>query len=82
MARGAWWAMVYGVTKERDTTERLNNNSGREPRWMGWGIRWGILIQAPLSPAFSFHESEPVSVRGVRPGSVRSVGDNSTHTAS
>ena len=79
MARGAWWAVVYGVAKEWDTTERLNNNSGREPRWMGWGIRWGILIQAPLSPAFFY---PPVSVRGVRPGSVQSVGDHSTHTAS
>ena len=24
--RAAWWATVYGVTKELDTTERLNNN--------------------------------------------------------
>ena len=24
--RGAWWATVYGVSKESDTTERLNNN--------------------------------------------------------
>ena len=24
--RGAWWATVHGVTKESDTTERLNNN--------------------------------------------------------
>ena len=23
MNRGAWWATVYGVTKESDTTERL-----------------------------------------------------------
>ena len=27
MDRGAWWATVHGVTKELDTTERLNNNS-------------------------------------------------------
>ena len=26
MDRGAWWAMVHGVTKELDMTERLNNN--------------------------------------------------------
>ena len=25
--RGAWWATVHGVTKELDTTERLNNNN-------------------------------------------------------
>ena len=23
--RGAWWTAVYGVTKESDTTEQLNN---------------------------------------------------------
>ena len=23
MNRGAWWATVYGITKESDTTERL-----------------------------------------------------------
>ena len=27
MDRGAWRATVYGVTKESDTTERLNNNT-------------------------------------------------------
>ena len=27
MDRGAWQARVYGVTKESDTTERLNNNT-------------------------------------------------------
>ena len=26
MDRGAWWATVYRVTKELDTTLRLNNN--------------------------------------------------------
>ena len=26
MDRGAWWATVHGVTKESDTTHRLNNN--------------------------------------------------------
>ena len=26
MDRGTWWAMVHGVIKEADTTERLNNN--------------------------------------------------------
>ena len=26
MDRGAWWAIVHGVTKESDMTERLNNN--------------------------------------------------------
>ena len=25
--RGAWWATVHGVTKERDKTLQLNNNS-------------------------------------------------------
>ena len=24
MGRGAWWATVHGVTKQSDTTERLN----------------------------------------------------------
>ena len=24
MGRGVWWAMVHGVTKELDTTERLS----------------------------------------------------------
>ena len=28
MDRGAWWAVVHGVTKESDTTEQLNNNTG------------------------------------------------------
>ena len=27
MDRGAWWATVHRVTKELDTTERLNNNN-------------------------------------------------------
>ena len=27
MDRGAWWAMVYGVAKESDTTQRLNNKN-------------------------------------------------------
>ena len=27
MDRGAWWAIVHGVPKELDTTERLNNNN-------------------------------------------------------
>ena len=26
MDRGAWWAMVHGVTQESDTTWKLNNN--------------------------------------------------------
>ena len=26
MNRGAWWAMVHGLGKELDTTERLNSN--------------------------------------------------------
>ena len=26
MDREAWWAIVHGVAKELDTTERLNNN--------------------------------------------------------
>ena len=25
MDRGAWWVIVYGVTKELDTTKELNN---------------------------------------------------------
>ena len=25
--RGAWWATVYRVTEESETTERLNNNN-------------------------------------------------------
>ena len=32
MDRGAWWAMVHGVTKESDTTERLNNNPWTQVR--------------------------------------------------
>ena len=27
MDRGAWWAAVYRVAKESDTTERPNNNN-------------------------------------------------------
>ena len=27
MDRGTWWATVYGVTKELDTTEQLNNSN-------------------------------------------------------
>ena len=26
MGRGAWWAIVHGVAKSRNTTEQLNNN--------------------------------------------------------
>ena len=26
MDRGAWWAMVHGIAKESDMTERLSNN--------------------------------------------------------
>ena len=26
MDRGAWWVIVYGVTKELDTIKELNNN--------------------------------------------------------
>ena len=26
MGRRAWWATVHGVSKESDTTQRLNNN--------------------------------------------------------
>ena len=29
MDRGNWWAAVHGVSKESDTTERLNNNNNR-----------------------------------------------------
>ena len=29
MDRGAWWAMVHGVTKESDTTEQLNSSSNK-----------------------------------------------------
>ena len=25
--RGAWWAIVHGVAKSRNTTEQLNNNN-------------------------------------------------------
>ena len=27
MDRGAWWATVHGVSKELDTTEKLNKNN-------------------------------------------------------
>ena len=27
MDRGTWWATVYGVTKELETTEQLNNSN-------------------------------------------------------
>ena len=27
MDRGAWWAAVHRITKESDTTQRLNNNN-------------------------------------------------------
>ena len=27
MGRGAWWAIVHGVPKESDTTERLNTHT-------------------------------------------------------
>ena len=27
MDRGAWWAIVHGVTKESDTTRQLNENN-------------------------------------------------------
>ena len=27
MYRGIWWAIVHGVAKELDTTERLNNKA-------------------------------------------------------
>ena len=33
MDRGAWWAVVHGVTKESDTTWRLNNNSHEALGW-------------------------------------------------
>ena len=32
MERGTWWATVHGITKELDTTERLNNNNNRTKR--------------------------------------------------
>ena len=54
MDRGAWWASIHGVAKESDMTERLKSNSGGEPRWMGWAGGLGVLIQAPLSPAFFY----------------------------
>ena len=31
MNRGAWWATVYGVTKELDTTEQLNMHAEGNP---------------------------------------------------
>ena len=31
MDRGAWRATVHGVTKESDTAEGLNSDSGSEP---------------------------------------------------
>ena len=31
MNRGVWWATVYGVTEESDTTMRLNNNNPSTP---------------------------------------------------
>ena len=31
MYRGFWWATVYGVTKESDVTQQLNNNNKEEP---------------------------------------------------
>ena len=27
MDRGAWWAAAHGITKDSDTTQRLNNNN-------------------------------------------------------
>ena len=30
MDRGAWWAVVHGVTKESDTTERLNTHARKQ----------------------------------------------------
>ena len=30
MDSGAWWAIIHGVAKESDTTERLSNNNDDE----------------------------------------------------
>ena len=27
MDRGAWWAAAHGITKDSDTTQRLDNNT-------------------------------------------------------
>ena len=45
MDRGAWWAVVHGVTKSR---ARLNDNTSSE-RWGGkggggGGSRWGTYV--------------------------------------
>ena len=37
MDRGAWWAIVHGVTKESDTTEQLSGGIlFKEEHWQSW----------------------------------------------
>ena len=46
MDRGAWWAIVHGVTKMSDMTEQLNNNMS----WIGGkaNLEAGILVRRPV----------------------------------
>ena len=52
MDRGAWWATVHGVSKESDTTERLNSNNPPESTLCTGCIHTdspvGALMEAPM----------------------------------
>ena len=53
MDRGAWWATVHQVTKESDTTWRLNNSNNpgmsnqKAQMTTHWGEVWGRVPREP-----------------------------------
>ena len=51
MNRGAWWAIVHGVTKQLDTTWLLNNNKINEFSWA-----WEDSVSCPRSQNLPFSD--------------------------
>ena len=50
MGRGSWWAVIHGISKEADTTEKLNNNNA------------GLIIQKLSTSQFFFPASLTLSL--------------------
>ena len=64
MDRGAWWATVHGVTKELDTTWRLNKCK-IQFYWHKISVCWEKEKEVSVNPALPASKAKVVNGRHI-----------------